>query len=223
MNHKLKCVKHKLKQWQSAYSKSCNPQCGPAQRYGQVGGSRPKSGLFNRYVIVGISEVFGHNHADLQSVTPALAHDCSANNSTAPRPKRRGFKLEKNSRKGCDRLEKKTSWIHFFLGTLVLWTEQIVHSSAKSAKKNDFENDFYLCVFEHCSVLWWTLRHLRSRSTYCTYCPFCTFLNYKCTKQNENIELCTSVNLKSWYYCLERFGHFFFQKKLNCSFNYHTK
>ncbi len=108
MKHKLKCVKHKLKKWLSAYSKSCNPQCGPAQGYGLVGGRRLKSGLFNRYVIVGISEVFGHNHADLQSVTPALAHDSSVNYSTAPLPKRRGSKLKKNSRKGCDRLEKKT-------------------------------------------------------------------------------------------------------------------
>jgi hypothetical protein len=32
-----------------------------------VGGSGLKSGLFNRYVIFGISEVLGHNHADLQS------------------------------------------------------------------------------------------------------------------------------------------------------------
>ncbi len=74
-----------------------------------MGGHRLKSGLFSRYVIVGISDVFGHNHADLQSVTPALAHDPSVNYSTAPRPKRRGFKFEKNSRKGCDRFEKKTS------------------------------------------------------------------------------------------------------------------
>ena len=88
---------------------SCTSQCGPAQRYGPVGGRRLKSGLFNWYVIVGISEVFGHNHADLQSVTPALAYDRSVNYSTATRPKRRGFKLEKKSRKGCDRLEKKTS------------------------------------------------------------------------------------------------------------------
>jgi hypothetical protein len=51
--------------------------------------------------------VFGHNHADLQSVTPALAHDPSVNYSTAQRPKRWGFQVEKNSRKGCDRFEKK--------------------------------------------------------------------------------------------------------------------
>jgi hypothetical protein len=75
--------------------------------YGPVGGRRLKSGLFNRFVIVGILEVFGHNHAVLQSVTQALAHDPSVNNSMAPRPKRRGFKLEKNSRKGCDSFEKK--------------------------------------------------------------------------------------------------------------------
>ncbi len=74
-----------------------------------MGCCRLKSGLFNWYVIVVISDVFGHHHADLQSVTPALAHDCSVNYSTAPRPKRRGFKLEKKSRKGCDRLEKKTT------------------------------------------------------------------------------------------------------------------
>ncbi len=47
----------------------------PGPRYGPVGNRRLKSGLFNWYVIVGILEVFGHNHADLQSVTPALAHD----------------------------------------------------------------------------------------------------------------------------------------------------
>ncbi len=81
----------------------------PGPRYGQVGGSRLKSGLFNRYVIVGISEVFGHNHADHQPVTQALAHDPSVNYSTAPRPTRRGFKFEKKSRKGCDRFEKKPS------------------------------------------------------------------------------------------------------------------
>ncbi len=81
----------------------------PGPRYGPVGGRRPKSALFNRYAIVGISEVFGHNHADLQSVTPALAHDPSVNYRTAPRPKRRGFKFEKNSRKGCDSFEKITS------------------------------------------------------------------------------------------------------------------
>ncbi len=69
----------------------------PGPRYGPVGCRRLKSGLFNRYVIVGISEVFGHNHADLQSVTPALAHDPSVNYSTAPRPKRCRFKFEKNS------------------------------------------------------------------------------------------------------------------------------
>jgi hypothetical protein len=108
VKHKLKCVKHKLKQWQSAYSKSCNPQCGPAQRYGLVGGRRLKSGLFNRYVIVGISDLFGNNHADLQSVTPALAHDTSVKYSTAQHPNRRRFKFDKNLRKGCDRFEKKT-------------------------------------------------------------------------------------------------------------------
>jgi hypothetical protein len=47
-----------------------------------------------------------------QEVTRALAHDCSVNYSTAPRPKRRGFKLEKNSRKGCGRLVNKTFWLH---------------------------------------------------------------------------------------------------------------
>ncbi len=77
-----------------------------------MGGLGLKSGLFNGYVIVGISEVFEHNHADFQSVTPARAHDRSVNYSTAPRPKRSGFKLEKNSRKGCGRLEKKTFWLH---------------------------------------------------------------------------------------------------------------
>ena len=82
-------------------------RAGPS--YGPVGGCRLKSGLFNRYVIVGISEVFGHNHADLQSVTPALAHDRSVNYSTARRPNRRGFKFEKNLRKGCDSFEEKTS------------------------------------------------------------------------------------------------------------------
>ena len=73
-----------------------------------MGGSRLKSGLFNQNVIVWISEVFGHNHADLQSVTPALAHDRSVNYSSAQHPKRRGFKFEKYSRKGCDTFEKKT-------------------------------------------------------------------------------------------------------------------
>ncbi len=52
-----------------------------AQRYGPLGGRLLKSGLFNLYVIVGISEVFGHNHADLQSVTPALAHAIIARHS----------------------------------------------------------------------------------------------------------------------------------------------
>jgi hypothetical protein len=110
VKRKLKCVKHKLKQWQSAYSKSCNPQCMQAQGYGPVGGRRLKCGLSNRYVIVVISELFQNNHADLQSVTPALAHDPSVNYSTAQRPKRRGFKFEKNSRKGCDTFEEKTFW-----------------------------------------------------------------------------------------------------------------
>ncbi len=81
----------------------------PCPRYGPVGGRRLKSGLFNRYVIVVISELFRHNHADRQSVTPVLAHDPSVHYSTAPRPKRSGFKYEKNSRKGCDTFEKKTS------------------------------------------------------------------------------------------------------------------
>ncbi len=49
-----------------------------------------------------------------QYVTPALAHDPSVNYSTAPRPKRRRFKFEKNSRNGCDRFEKKTSWLPLF-------------------------------------------------------------------------------------------------------------
>jgi hypothetical protein len=85
--------------------------CGLFNRYVIVGGllqtEKCHCGLFNRYVIVGISEVFGHNQADLQSVTPALAHDPPVNHSTAPRPKHRGFKFDKNSRKGCDRFEKK--------------------------------------------------------------------------------------------------------------------
>ncbi len=85
-----------------------------------MGGRRLKSKLFNRYVIVGISEKFGHNHADLQSVTPALAHDRSVNYSMALRPKRRGFKLEKNSRKRCDRLEKKTSLLLHFAASMSL-------------------------------------------------------------------------------------------------------
>ncbi len=57
--------------------------------------------------------MFGHNHADLQSVTPALAHDPSVNYSTARHPKRRGFKFEKILRKGCDRFEKKTSGLRY--------------------------------------------------------------------------------------------------------------
>jgi hypothetical protein len=78
----------------------------------RAGGRQPslsplKSGLFNRYVIVVISELFRNNHAHHQSVTQALAHDSSINYSTAPRPKGRGFKFEKNSRKGCDTFEKK--------------------------------------------------------------------------------------------------------------------
>jgi hypothetical protein len=79
----------------------------PGPRYGPVGGSRLKSELFNRYVFVGISEVFGHNHADLQSVTPALAHDHSVNYSTAQRPKRRGFKFEKIREKDATASRKK--------------------------------------------------------------------------------------------------------------------
>jgi hypothetical protein len=79
----------------------------PGPRYGPVGGRRLKSGLFNWYVIFGISEVFGHNHADLQSVTPALAHDPSVNYSTAPRPKRRGFKFEKIREKDATGSRKK--------------------------------------------------------------------------------------------------------------------
>jgi hypothetical protein len=54
---------------------------------------------------------FGGVRRRHQEVTRVLAHDCSVNYSTAPRPKRRGFKFEKNSRKLCDRLEKKTSWL----------------------------------------------------------------------------------------------------------------
>jgi hypothetical protein len=73
-----------------------------------VGGSRLKSGLFNLYVIDVISELFQKNHADLQSVTQALAHDRSVNYSMAQHPKRCGFKFEENSRKGCDTFEKKT-------------------------------------------------------------------------------------------------------------------
>jgi hypothetical protein len=107
VKHKLKCVKHKLKQWQSAYSKSCNPQCGPAQGYGPVGGRRLKSWLFNRYVIVVILEVFGHNHTDLQPVTPALAHDRSVNYRTAPDSKRRGFSSRKIREKGATDSRKK--------------------------------------------------------------------------------------------------------------------
>jgi hypothetical protein len=66
-----------------------------------------KSELFNRYVLVGISEKFGHNHTDLQSVTQALAHDPSVNYSTAQRPKRRGFKFEKNREKDATGSRKK--------------------------------------------------------------------------------------------------------------------
>ncbi len=72
-----------------------------------MGGRRLKCGLFDRYVIVGISEVFGHSHADLQSVTPALAHDPSVNYRTAPRPKRRGFKFEKSSSKRMRQTREK--------------------------------------------------------------------------------------------------------------------
>ncbi len=67
----------------------------------------PQSGLFSRYVIVVISELFQNNHAHLQSVTQAWPHDPSANYRTAPRPKCRGFKFEKHSRKGCDTFERK--------------------------------------------------------------------------------------------------------------------
>jgi hypothetical protein len=81
-------------------------RAGPKTR---AGGRPPTEKLFNRYEFVGISEVFGHNHADHGSVTPALAHDPSVNYSTVLRPKRRGFKFEKNSRKGCDTFEKKTT------------------------------------------------------------------------------------------------------------------
>ncbi len=69
--------------------------------------------LFNRYEIVGISEVLGNNHADHQSVTPGLAHDSSVNYITAQRPKRREFKFEKDSKKICDTFEKKTSQTRF--------------------------------------------------------------------------------------------------------------
>jgi hypothetical protein len=64
----------------------CNLQSAPAQRCGLVGGSQLKSGLFNQYVIVGISEKFGDNHAGHRKVTPALAHDRSYNYSSAQRP-----------------------------------------------------------------------------------------------------------------------------------------
>ena len=97
----------KLKQNDDCLSEELQSSVRPGPRCGPVGGRRLKSGLFNRYVIVGISEVFGHNHADLQSVTLALAHCRFVNYSTAPRPKRRRFKFEKNSRKGCDTFEKK--------------------------------------------------------------------------------------------------------------------
>ncbi len=87
----------------------------PGPRYGPVGCRRLKSGLFNRYVIVGISDVFGHNHADLQSVTPALAHDPSVNYSTAPHPKRRGLKRRIQVRKKIDKrmrqVREKNVWV----------------------------------------------------------------------------------------------------------------
>jgi hypothetical protein len=74
-----------------------------------VGGHRLKDGLFNRYVIVVILEFFRKTHAHLQSVTPALAHDPAVNYSTAPRPKRRGFKFEKNREKDATRSRKNLS------------------------------------------------------------------------------------------------------------------
>ncbi len=43
----------------TACLKSCSLQYDPAQDAGPVGGRRLKSGLFNRYAIVGISEAFG--------------------------------------------------------------------------------------------------------------------------------------------------------------------
>ena len=79
-------------------------QCGPAQRYGPVGGRRLKSGLFNRYVIVGILEVLRHNHADwhmivlsiiarrrAQSVAVSISRKIREKDATGSRKKRLGY------------------------------------------------------------------------------------------------------------------------------------
>jgi hypothetical protein len=93
-------------------------------------GGLPPTELFNRYVIVVVSELFRNRHADFQSVTQALAHDCSVNHSTAPRPQRCGFKFENNSRKWCDTFEKKTFW------TLQMCVQVQTKGSMNHAERN---------------------------------------------------------------------------------------
>jgi hypothetical protein len=71
----------------------------------------PSSPDADPYGIVGILEAFGISHAGHEKVTPALAHDCSDNCSSAQRPELRVVKFEKNSRKGYDSFENKMSFL----------------------------------------------------------------------------------------------------------------
>ncbi len=128
-------------------------------------------------VIVRISEVFRHNHADLQSVTPGLAHDWFVNYSTAPRSKRRGFKLEKNSIKGCDRLEKKTSLlpVHTILYCLVpgVLDSRCYTSNLEARPHSDPAHT--ACTWSHLSsnvqlgIMIWNPTHLNRRGQNGTY------------------------------------------------------
>ncbi len=81
-NHSKHCTQNtnlrallKLKQNDDCLSEELQSLLRPGPRCGPVDGCRLKSGLFNRYVIVGISEAFGVNYAGHQKATPALAHD----------------------------------------------------------------------------------------------------------------------------------------------------
>ncbi len=109
MKHKIKICQAQIKIMVIIFLQELQSSVRAGPKIRAVDGRRLKSGLFNRYVIVGISELFGNNHADHHSVTLALAHDRSVNYSTAQSPKRRGFKFEKNSRKLCGTFQEKTS------------------------------------------------------------------------------------------------------------------
>ncbi len=75
--------------------------------------SYPISGSISEYTDIGTScpdiGFWQGSRCRHQKVTRALAHDrsSSVNYSMALRPKCRGFKFEKKSRKGCDRFENR--------------------------------------------------------------------------------------------------------------------